>query len=41
MPTSTYSFDSGSARLDFTFNNLLEGAYTLRFIGHSVENPDG
>lgn len=41
MPTSTYSFDQGSARLDFTFNNLLEGAYTLRFIGHSVENPDG
>lgn len=40
-PVSTYSFDPGSARIDFTFTNLLEGAYTLRFIGHSVESPDG
>lgn len=40
-PVSTYSFDPGSARLNFTFSHLLEGAYTLRFIGHSVDNPDG
>lgn len=40
-PLSTYSFDPGSARLNFTFSHLLEGAYTLRFVGHSVDNPDG
>ena len=40
-PLSSYSFEPGSARLNFTFSHLLEGAYTLRFIGHSVENPDG
>jgi hypothetical protein len=40
-PLSTHAFEPGSARLNFTFSHLLEGAYTLRFIGQSVENPDG
>lgn len=40
-PLSTYAFEPGSARLNFTFSHLLEGAYTLRFIGRSVDNPDG
>lgn len=40
-PVSTYNFEPGTARSNFTFSHLLEGAYTLRFYGRSVESPDG
>ncbi len=37
----SYSFVPGGDPIDFTFTRLLEGEYTLRFIGAPVASPDG
>lgn len=36
-----YGPGPSSGRLDFTFSRLLEGSYTLRFVGSSVAPPPG
>jgi len=37
----SYSFAPGSDQIQFTFGGLLEGGYSIRFIGQSVTPPDG
>lgn len=37
----SYSFNPGSDPVDFSFTRLLEGEYSLRFVGTSVPSPDG
>lgn len=38
---SSYSFAPGSDQGTFTFERLLEGAYSIRFLGKSIPSPDG
>lgn len=38
---STYTFAPGTDQATFTFGGLLEGGYSLRFLGASVTSPDG
>jgi len=38
---STYSFAPGSDQATFTFGGLLEGGYSIRFLGTSIDSPDG
>lgn len=37
----SYSFNPGIEPVSFSFTRLLEGEYSLRFIGSSVSSPDG
>lgn len=38
---SSYSFAPGSDQGTFTFGGLLEGGYSIRFLGTSIDSPDG
>lgn len=38
---SSYSFAPGSDQASFTFGGLLEGGYSIRFLGTSIDSPDG